>query len=244
MTTVDNAFGEPRLAALYDLAEGRRPDLVHYERMVRELGAASVLDVGCGTGTLACRLAASGIEVIGVDPAQASLDIARAKEHATRVQWIHGDATSLGEVSVDLALMTGNVAQVFLSDQDWLSTLSAIRTALRPNGHLVFEVRDPAYRGWEEWTPELTKRSAEVPGEGRVDTWCDLVEVALPLVSFRWTFQFHDVGVELHSNSTLRFRERDEVEQSLTEAGYLVREVRDAPDRPAKEFVFIAQPVS
>ncbi|HJF77110.1 MAG TPA: class I SAM-dependent methyltransferase [Brevibacterium linens] len=49
----------------------------------------------------------------------------------------------------DLATMTANVAQVFLSDDDWMATLQAIKTCLRPGGHLIFEARRPADRGWE-----------------------------------------------------------------------------------------------
>ncbi|GAB3491927.1 class I SAM-dependent methyltransferase [Amycolatopsis cihanbeyliensis] len=41
-------------------------------------GARSALDVGCGTGTLARRLAARGIDVDGVDPAAEVIDMARA----------------------------------------------------------------------------------------------------------------------------------------------------------------------
>jgi hypothetical protein len=43
------------------------------------------------------------------------------------------------------------------------------------------------------------------------------------------------------SDSTLRFRDRDEVESSLTALGYRVLDVRDAPDRHGRELVFIAQ---
>lgn len=59
-------------------------------------------------------------------------------------------------------------------------------------------------------------------------------------VSFRWTFVFVSDGAVLTSDSTLRFRERDEVTRSLTDAGFVVDEVRDAPDRPGRELVFIA----
>jgi len=45
----------------------------------------------------------------------------------------------------------------------------------------------------------------------------------------------------LTSDSTLRFRERGEVESSLAAHGYVVEEVRDAPDRPGREFVFFAR---
>jgi len=45
----------------------------------------------------------------------------------------------------------------------------------------------------------------------------------------------------LTSGSTLRFRGRDELAGSLASAGFVVDEVRDAPDRPGLEFVFIAR---
>jgi hypothetical protein len=44
----------------------------------------------------------------------------------------------------------------------------------------------------------------------------------------------------LTSDSTLRFRERAELAASLASAGLVVDEIRDAPDRPGLEFVFIA----
>jgi ubiquinone/menaquinone biosynthesis C-methylase UbiE len=66
-----------------------------YAALIEEFGARTVLDVGCGTATFACLLVARGIEVVGVDPATASLEVARAKPGADRVRWIHGDATML-----------------------------------------------------------------------------------------------------------------------------------------------------
>ena len=43
------------------------------------------------------------------------------------------------------------------------------------------------------------------------------------------------------SDSTLRFRERDEVVATLVANGYVVEDVRDAPDRPGRELVFFAR---
>lgn len=68
----------------------------------------------------------------------------------------------------------------------------------------------------------------------------EVTEVALPLVSFRGTFRFDD-GTDLVSDSTLVFRSGAEIEASLADAGFVVREVRDAPDRPGREWVFVAE---
>lgn len=144
-----------------------------------------MLDVGCGTGIFALMLADRGLEVAGVDPAQASLDVARAKPGAERVRWIHGDATALPVLQVDLATMTGNVAQAIVDPSDWEQTLRGVFNALRPGGHFVFETRDPAYRGWQEWNGTASFGITHVDGVGAVENWIDLIDVSLPLVSFR-----------------------------------------------------------
>ena len=81
--------------------------------------------------------------------------------------------------------MTGNVAQVFLSDEDWLTALRSARDALRPGGHLVFEVRDPARKAWLAWSREHSLRVVHVEGVGPVTGWVDVTGVDGPFVSFR-----------------------------------------------------------
>lgn len=236
----DALFSDPRLAVLYDDFDGARDDLDHYERIVRELGARSVLDIGCGTGSLACRLARAGLDVVGVDPAEASLDVARSKPGADQVTWIHGDATALPPMHVDVAVMTGNVAQVFLTDQDLSSTLRGIHAALRPGGHVVFESRRPEYQAWTEWEQDSAETAAIVDGVGTVTLRRDVTAIDLPLVSFQQIYTFPD-GMRIASDSTLRFRSQVEIDRWLVEAGFLVLDVRDAPDRPGREFVFVAR---
>jgi SAM-dependent methyltransferase len=237
----DAQFSDPRLAAIYDDFDGERSDLDHYIELAKELGARSVLDVGCGTGSLACRLAQLGRNVTGVDPAQASLDVARRKPFADRVQWIHGTTADLPELGVDMATMTGNVAQVFLSDAEWIETLVHIRSALKQSGVFVFETRVPGRRGWEEWTPELTRQRLDISNVGVVEYSVRLLDVSLPFVRFLSSYRFANDGVTLTSESTLRFRELDELYDSLDLAGFQIREVREAPDRPGREYVIVAE---
>ncbi|WLQ34462.1 class I SAM-dependent methyltransferase [Streptomyces castrisilvae] len=239
----DEGFTHPRLAALYDPLDPDRSDLDAYLRMAEEFEAHRVLDIGCGTGVFALLLAGRGKDVVGVDPALASLDVARAKPGAERVRWLHGDATTLPPLRVDLATMTANVAQAIAGPDAWQATLRGAHEALRPGGRLVFETRDPARRAWEEWTREDSRSVTEVPGTGPVESWVEVTEVAGPLVTFRWTYRFAADGDVLTSDSTLRFRERDEVERDLRALGYTVDDIRDAPDRPGREFVFVARRV-
>lgn len=136
--------------------------------------------------------------------------------------------------------MTANVAQVVLTDEDWTTTVAAARTALRHGGRLLFESRRPERQAWREWTRESSSSTADVPGIGPVRTWTQVTDVRGDLVSFRWTFEFARDGAVLTSDSTLRFRGREELENSLAAAGFTVDDVRDAPDRPGLECVVVA----
>jgi SAM-dependent methyltransferase len=237
----DAIFSEPRLAAVYDQLDPDRSDLGLYLGLAVGFGARSVLDIGCGTGTFACMLASAGVAVVGLDPAAASLDVARTKPGADSVRWINGDVSALPPLEVDVVTMTGNVAQVFLTDEEWLAVLEASRAALRPGGHLVFETRDPAREAWRRWTRERSFRQAEIPGVGFVQTWHELEDVSGDLVTFRSPRIFESDGVEIPSRSTLRFRGRDEIENQLRDTGFTVEHVLDAPDRPGLEWVFVSR---
>ncbi len=238
---VDEEFRHPRLAALYDDLDPVRGDLQTYVDLVAELGAQRVLDVGCGTGRLALMLAAAGCDVIGVDPAAASLAVARAKPNADRVRWIDGDASTVSVTDRDVALLTGNTAQAISDSGRWARTLQAIHACLRPSGHLAFETRDPAARAWEQWTRATSLRVEDVPGTGKVERWVEVTAVEWPLVTFCWTWVFACDGARMTSNSRLRFRERNEVESDLHANGYEVVDVRSAPDRPGQELIFLAR---
>lgn len=228
----DALFAEPRLAEIYDVLDADRSDLEVYAALVGELGARSVLDVGCGTGVFACMLARRGLDVVAVDPAAASLEVAWRKPDAERVRWLHGDATALPTLQVDLVVMTGNVAQVFTTDGEWQTALQCVSAAIRPGGHFVFETRDPRKQAWRQWTYEHTYRRLDIPGTGAVCTWVDVTDVSAQLVSFRHSYRFEADGALLTSDSTLRFRDPDQISASLAAAGLAVQEVRDAPDRP------------
>ncbi len=243
---VDAQFSHPRLAAVYDPLDPDRSDLNAYTNLVEEFGARSVLDVGCGTGTFAGRLAEhEDITMLGVDPAGASIEVARSKVDSDHAEWIVGtilDVTALPKWHghFDLATMTANVAQVFLDDQEWLSTLRAIHACLRGGGHLAFETRIPADRAWERWTKELTRQVVDIPGEGRVEHWIQATQVNDGLVTFEAPTTFLADGERIESTSTLRFRTEENLTGSLEQTGFLDVEFRELPYAPGRGWLIVA----
>lgn len=235
------------MAAVYDALDPDRSDLeVYIALVIDELGARSVLDIGCGTGTFALMLAARGIRVVGVDPARASVDVAQRKPGAELVAWHVGTADTLPAMAVDAATMTANVAQVFVDDAEWHRVLVAARERLRPGGTLVFESRRLERAAWRGWTREATRQRVDVAHEGPVEDWVDVTRVADDraggrLVTFTSPTIFHRDATRVDSVSTLRFRPRETIERSLVDAGFDVVEVRDAPDRPGREWVYVAR---
>ncbi|HEX6745645.1 MAG TPA: class I SAM-dependent methyltransferase [Solirubrobacteraceae bacterium] len=111
---------------------------------------ATVVDVGCGTGTLAIALAADDAEVIGVDGDAEVLALAHAKAGADRVQWRKGLATALPlpGASADRVVMS-----LLLHHLDPAGKRTALAEAIRvlaPGGRLHVadwgRPRDPVMR--------------------------------------------------------------------------------------------------
>lgn len=187
-------------------------------------GCVRVLDLGCGTGRLALGLMDRGRVVTGIDPAAASLALARARPGADRMNWIEGDATSAPSKSFEAAVMTSHVAQVFVDDETWMHALAELARAIVAGGRLAFDTRDPRARAWEWWTQER-RRTVALTGGELVETWAQLSRVVERgegvVVDFTYHHR-HTDGIELVSESTLRFRSEAEVRASLEAAGFVV----------------------
>lgn len=97
----------------------------------------------------------------------------------------------------------------------------------------------PEERTWLRWTREATHTRAAHLGVEAVEYWVEVTEARRDIVSFRSTYVFEPDGARYTSHSTLRFRSRAQLESSLEETGFELQSVRDAPDRPGREFVFI-----
>ncbi len=136
-------------AAAYDLLYGDKDydaecDLLQAQFLSARGPVRSALDVGCGTGAHAVRLAARGYEVVGVDLSEEMLATARQRADASGLGALElrlGDLRSvrLGR-TFDAVICMFAVLGYQTSDDDVAGALATVRAHLRPGGIFVFDV--------------------------------------------------------------------------------------------------------
>jgi demethylmenaquinone methyltransferase/2-methoxy-6-polyprenyl-1,4-benzoquinol methylase len=117
-----------------------------YDRIVELVHGPEILDLGCGTGNLALRLAARGLHVTGVDLSPDMLDVAREKTAASvAVRWVQAGAVELIDHFQPGAFDTIVSVLLFseLSASEQREALRQCHLLLRPGGKLIIadEVR-------------------------------------------------------------------------------------------------------
>jgi 2-polyprenyl-3-methyl-5-hydroxy-6-metoxy-1,4-benzoquinol methylase len=140
---------EFRDAQIYDVQdEGYEEDYPLTEQWARSLGGP-LLDLACGTGRMAIRLAELGYQVTGVDITPEM--IARARQKAAKqsvsIEWVVADARTFHlQKQFPFIYMLENVFQFFLTRADQEAMLARVREHLLPQGCFLFETRNPTTR--------------------------------------------------------------------------------------------------
>jgi ubiquinone/menaquinone biosynthesis C-methylase UbiE len=99
----------------------------------------SILEIACGTGRVAVRLAQDGVRVVGLDLSPEMIAIATKKSAGLdNARWVEGDMRSFRiDETFDLALIPGHAFQNLNSPQDQFACLDCIRRHLNPGGGLI-----------------------------------------------------------------------------------------------------------
>jgi SAM-dependent methyltransferase len=139
-------FRDPQLYDLQD--EGYDDDYPLTEQWARSLGGP-LLDLACGTGRMALRLAALGYQVTGVDITPEMIAWARQKaaKQGVSIDWVVADARTFHlQKQFPFIYMLENVFQFFLTRADQEAMLARVRDHLLPEGCFLFETRHPTPR--------------------------------------------------------------------------------------------------
>lgn len=201
-------FSDP---VAYDRADRSDTGIAFYSALAQETGGP-VLEIGCGTGRVSIPIARLGFAVTGLDIVPAMVERARSKSEGLPTRWIASDGRTfdLGE-QFRLIFLTGNVFQLFLTNDDQEALLKRVYTHLHNEGLLAFETRNPRWATSYETRPEeyaglfvnLETRDEESDWQPPTDRNGRAVDV-------RRTRTYDHVAQILHWTYSKRWREGEE----------------------------------
>lgn len=197
-----------------------RREVAAIQQMIPLQADAHILDLACGWGRHATRLARAGYCVAGVDLSAALLRSARrrAERAGVDVEWVQADMRDLPwRERFDAVLSLFSSVGYFLSDEEDLRVLRAVRHALKPGGALLLDTmhRDQVAR-------EFTERDWWDTGDGTT-VWVEReFDARAGIVSERW--HWSGQGKSGYKQHHLRVRTAPEWEVLLARAGLDVEE--------------------
>jgi SAM-dependent methyltransferase len=112
------------------------------ERFMRLEPRSRVLDLGCGSGRRTIELARRGHRVLGVDPDERALAVARASAKGERLHthFMKADVRAIPyRAEIDAVVSLDGAFGQLPNDRDDLRCLEAARKALKPRGLLLID---------------------------------------------------------------------------------------------------------
>jgi SAM-dependent methyltransferase len=121
------------------------------------------LDVGCGTGILAARLADAGFDMTGLDPSAGMLEVMRSRTPAVAAVQASGTALPFGDAEFDLVLSVATLHHI-AEPEAVRRTLGEMVRVARPGGRIVVWDHNPRNPYWGR----LMARVPQDTGEERL----------------------------------------------------------------------------
>lgn len=213
----------------------RRADYLLRQFQKSSIPVETVLDLGCGTGTIACLLSQAGLRVLAADASEEMLTEAAAKAMSLPQPpfFLHQFMSQLRlPHPVDAVISTLDSLNYVTRSRDVQETFRRVYRYLRPGGSFLFDIN----------TPEKLQRM-----DGQV--WMDEQENVFCV----WRTDFSaktaictysvDLFQRLEDNSWSRSYEEhrekawqpEQLQQWLEECGFSVRITGDLTIRPPRE---------
>ena len=207
---------------------------------------SSILDVGCGTGTISILLAKEGYDVTGVDLSEDMLALAYEKtlKEGLGIKYMNQDMCRLeGFNDFDAAVIYVDSLNYLRRDQEVFQTFSKIYKSLKEGGILIFDVHslfkvteifdDYLYA---DTNPDLTY--IWHVGEGKYP-----YSIEHELTFFKQVDDRYERFQEIHYQRTFAI---EEYMQWLEDIGFKILEIsadflNEAPSEESERIIFVVQ---
>jgi ubiquinone/menaquinone biosynthesis C-methylase UbiE len=213
-----------------------------------------LLDIACGTGRTALRLAARGYQVTGVDitPEMVALGREKAAAQGVSVEWVVADVRAFHlQRRFRCAYMVGNAFQFFLTRADQEALLARVREHLHPEGYFLFETRNPSPRNlYEAYQPEpqtyTTSESGQLVITYDPPLYDPMIQIQHHTAHYHWR-QPDGQQVEKVKRTALRYVYPQEIKALLFYNGFQILASygswqQDPLTADAIEMIFVCQP--
>lgn len=203
-----------------------------------------MLDLACGTGSLAVELIKRGVDVIGVDPSAEMLNVARLKAAEKQVELLclcqSGEELDLFG-TVDSAVCTMDSIN-HISDYDELkATLARVSLFLEPDGLFIFDV-NTEYKHKNI----LADNTFVIEDEDVYCVWQNMTEMPFTTVVLDFFLEQNGMYERFHEEFEERAYSVDEIKSALSYAGLEIVEILgdmslDAPDEDCERIIFVTR---
>lgn len=136
---------------------------------IHKVKGDKILDLACGTGSLASILAERGYQVIGLDLSLEMLELAQKKRHLKEnPTYLKGDMRRFTlDSKVDMVISTHDSINYIHSEKDLSSVFSSVYRALHPQGFFLFDMNSIA------GLKRMNSHTSLYEGEGFYCFWRD-----------------------------------------------------------------------
>ncbi|MEG0772822.1 class I SAM-dependent methyltransferase [Clostridium sp.] len=221
----------------YDNRDNLTADIEFYKEYAVKTGG-TVLELGCGTGRVALKLADIGIEVTGLDLSETMLESFREKLRSTdkevtdKITLVQG---SMAEFKLDksfgLIIAPFRAFQALTEDDDIKSSIKCIREHLTEDGLFIINVFRPYKVLDESWCYEEIiqwERTDENTGAKIVKKhWGDKIDTEKQIIYPHYGFEITDANGDfqrIEDHLKLKYYYANQLKDYLTKGGLTIVE--------------------
>ena len=104
--------------------------------------AKSVVELGCGTGTMTKKLANAGYDVIGLDLSEDMLSVAMSENYDSNILYIKQDMTQIDLGSKhDVFVSVGDSVNYITDKEDLVKVFEGVKEHLKDDGAFIFDLK-------------------------------------------------------------------------------------------------------